>query len=267
MLPALVGRSLGRARGLLGALAALLCGFQFLIVLIAAEVQRAQAFSALAALLPAFFQSLVGGLMFGSFAGLTSFGFVHPIVVLVLVEAAIFLASEPAWEVEAGIVDVTMARPVPRGALVARSAIVAFGATAAVLALMVLSMRLALHVAAPSGAAWPRLRTNALLASNLMAVAWWFAGLSLLVSGVVRRRSVAIGVTGMTAVALYLFHLMAEVSVTLQPYRAFTPFHYYDAVSLIRGAGQDWLRHVALLVATAALLSLGAWRAYARRDL
>ena len=61
MLPALLARSLGRARFLLLGLAALLCGFQLLIVIIATEIQRAQTFNALAALLPQVFQSLVGG--------------------------------------------------------------------------------------------------------------------------------------------------------------------------------------------------------------
>lgn len=267
MLAALIGRSLGRARYLLLGLAGLLGGFQLMIVVIAAEIERTQTFSMLAALLPQFIQSLTGGLVFGSFAGLTSLGFVHPIVVLVLVEAAIFLGSEPAGEVEAGLVDLTMARPVPRGLVVVRTAILACGATAVLLLLMVVSMRLSLHALAPAGVVWPRLRTIALLASNLMAVAWWFGALSLLVSAVVRRRSIAIGVAGLLAVSLYLFHVMAEMSASLQRYRPFTPFHYFNSALLVRGSAQEWSRDVALLVATAALLGVAAWRAYTRRDL
>jgi hypothetical protein len=267
ILGALIGRSLGRARGLLAGLIVLLCGFQLIIVLIAAEIQRTQTFNALASLLPPAFQSLVGGLVFTSFGGIASFGFVHPIVVLVLVEGAIFLASEPAWEIESGIIDSTMARPVPRPMLIARTVLLVFGATAVVLLLMVVSMRLALHALAPPGVTWPRPRTQLLLASNLMALAWWFAGLSLLASGFVRRRSVAIGAAGLSAVALYLFEIASGMSKSLQPYRRFNPFHYYDAPSLIRGSDQDWARHVALLAGSAALLCIAAWRAYERRDL
>lgn len=267
MLLALVGRSLSRARFLLLGLATLLGGFQLMIVVIAAEIQRTGTFNVLAALLPQFVQSLVGGLVFGSFAGLATLGFVHPIVVLVLVEAAIFLASEPAWEVEAGIVDLTMARPVPRGVLVTRTVLVAFGATAALLALMVGAMRLSLHGLAPAGVLWPPLRTQALLALNLMAVAWWFAALSLLVASFVRRRSIAIGGTGLVAVTLYLFHLVAEMSASLHRYRPFTPFHYFNSLLLVRGSSQEWPTDVALLLGTAAVLCLAAWRAYATRDL
>lgn len=267
MLRALVGRSLGRARGLLLGVVALLCGFQFLIVVIAGEVQRNQTFSALAALLPAFFQSLVGGLVFTSFAGLVSFGFVHPIVVLALVEAAIFLASEPAWEVESGIVDVTMARPVTRGLLITRTILVTLGATAAILLLMLGAMSLALYAFAPEGVPWPRFRTTVLLAVNLMSVSWWFGGLSLLVSAFVRRRSAAIGAAGLAAFALYLFNLAAEISPSWQRLRPLTPFHYYDAPALIRGAYGQWPADVTVLLGTSALLILAAWRAYLSRDL
>ena len=121
MLAALVGRSISRARGLLVGIATLLCGFQFLIVIIAREIQQSLAFPSIMAFMPAVLQQMSGGLFFGSFSGLASYGFIHPIVVLVLVEAAVFLASEPAGEVEAGIVDLTMARPVPRGMVVART--------------------------------------------------------------------------------------------------------------------------------------------------
>lgn len=267
MLTALIGRSLARARFLLLGLFVLLCGFQAMIVVAAAEIQRTGTFTAIQTLLPQAFQSFIGGLVFGSFAGLASLGFVHPMVVLVIVEAAIFLASEPAWEVEAGIVDVTMARPVPRGAVVARSAIVGFGAPAALLLSMVVAMRLSLHGLAPAGVQWPPPGTQALLALNLMAVAWWFAGFALLVAAIVRRRSIVIGAAGLFAVSLYFFHLLAQMSPSLQRYRAFTPFYYFKSPQLISGSSQEWRSDVILLTASAAVLTIGAWRAYARRDL
>jgi hypothetical protein len=267
MLQVLVGRSLGRARGLLLALIVLLCGFQFLIVLVAAQIQQLQMFSTLMTLIPPAFQQLVGGLAFGSFAGLVMFGFVHPVVVLVLVEAAIFLAAEPAWEIESGMVDVTMARPVPRGLLLARTVIVTYGAMAAVLLLMTLSIRVALHLLAPDGVLWPRLRTILLLGGNLTAVAWWFGALSLLVSAFVRRRSIAMGVAGLAAVSLYLFNVAAEISSSWQRWRPLTPFHYYNAPALLRGSSGEWARDVSLLLGTAAVLCLVAWRGYVHRDL
>ncbi len=267
MVTALIARSLGRARFLLLGLFAMLCALQVVVVFAAAQVQRSGTLSALQGLFPQFFQSMIGGLVFGSFAGLVSLGFLHPVVVLVLVETAIFLASEPAWEVEAGIVDLTMARPVPRGAAVARSAAIAFGATAALLLLMLGAMRLSLHGLAPANASWPPLTTQALLALNLMAVVWWFGGLGLLVAAVVRRRSIAIGATGLLAVTLYLFNLVAEISPSMRPYRPFAPFHYFNYTLLMSGSHQAWPRDTGLLLASAAVLCIAAWRVYARRDL
>jgi ABC-type transport system involved in multi-copper enzyme maturation permease subunit len=267
MLAALIGRSLGRARGLLLGLAVLLCGFQLLIVMIAREIQQSQAFPSITAFMPAPLQQLAGGLFFGSFSGLASFGFVHPIVVLVLVEAAIFLAAEPAWDVEAGMVDVTMARPVPRWVPLARSLFFAFGATAAVLLLMVTATRLALYTFTPVEVPVPRLRTSVLLAVNLMAVSWWFGSFSLLVASVARRRSSALGAAGLTAVFLYLLNLVAEIWSKARSFRFITPFHYYNAPAFIRGTNQEWPVDIALLFGTAGVLCIAAWHVYTRRDL
>ena len=267
MLAALIGRSLGRARGLLLGLAVLLCGFQLLIVMIAREIQQSQAFPSITAFMPAPLQQLAGGLFFGSFSGLASFGFVHPIVVLVLVEAAIFLAAEPAWEVEAGMVDVMMARPVPRGLAVTRTLLVVLAATGGVLLLMVTSTRLALHAFAPPGEPVPQLRTTVLLAVNLMAVTWWFGSFSLLVASLVRRRSTALGVAGLMAVFLYLLNLVAEIWPKARSFRFVTPFHYNNAPAFIRGSNEEWPADIALLLGAAAVLCVVAGQLYARRDL
>jgi ABC-type transport system involved in multi-copper enzyme maturation permease subunit len=267
MLAALIGRSLERARGLLLGLVVLLCGFQFLIVMIAREIQQSQAFTAITALIPAAFQQMAGGLSFGSYSGLASFGFVHPIVVLVLVEAAIFLASEPVWDVEARMVDLTMARPVPRWAAVARTLLVVFGATASVLLLMVVSTRLALRAFTPAGVPVPPLRTNLLLAINLMAVSWWFGSLSLLVASRARRRSAALGIAGLMAVFLYLLNLVTEIWAKARSFRFVTPFHYYNAPALIRGSNDAWPVDVAILLGATAVFCVAAWQGYTRRDL
>ena len=267
MLAALVGRSLGRARGLLLGLVALLCGLQFLLAIVARELQGSQAFKALAALIPAVFQQAMGSFFFGSFGGMVSFGFVHPVVVLVLVEAAIFLGSEPAWEVESALVDLTMARPVPRSAAVARTLTIVFGATACVLLLMLASTRVAAYLFAPAGAPVPRLRTSGMLTANLMAVTWWFGAFSLLVACVARRRSQALGIAGLSAVFLYLFNFLAEAWPRARAFRFFTPFHYYNAPGLLMGSERDWPVHMTLLLVTTAILCIAAWRAYERRDL
>ena len=65
----------------------------------------------------------LGRRLFASFGGTVALGFFHPVVMLSLSCAAIYMASEPAGEVDEGLVDLVVARPVPRHLMVTRSAI------------------------------------------------------------------------------------------------------------------------------------------------
>jgi len=84
MIGTLVRRSLGRARSLLLSLATLLALFQTLVVAGASYVEQHQGFSALAAILPPFAQGMMTG-VFSSFGAMVTFGYFHPVVVIVFV--------------------------------------------------------------------------------------------------------------------------------------------------------------------------------------
>ncbi len=267
MLIALVTRSIARARWLLLALLVLFSGFQLLVIISARDVYRGQLFSQLAALVPAGLRQMSGGLVFTSFAGFATFGFFHPVVILIFVEAAIFLASEPAWDVESGMVDLTVARPVPRAFVIGRTLIVACGAAAALAGAMVLSTRLALHAFAPATASWPRFDTTVRLGANLTAVAWCFASLSVLIAAAVRRRSAAVGLAGLTAVLLYLVHLLAELWRPARPFRVIAPYHYYNAPAILEMNDATWSRDIGVLLLVATALAACAFVVYQRRDL
>ena len=58
---------------------------------------------------------------------MASLGFFEPLIVMLVVQFAIFLATEPAGDVETGLVDLVLARPVPRHWLVTRSLIAMTG--------------------------------------------------------------------------------------------------------------------------------------------
>ncbi len=96
---ALLVRSFTRHRALILGLAMLLSGFQVLLVLIARNLQRLGLFSQMAAMMPPFIQEALGGALVASFVGSVALGFFHPIVMLSLSCAAIYMASEPAGEV------------------------------------------------------------------------------------------------------------------------------------------------------------------------
>ena len=132
MFLALLGRSLARHRALIGALAALLSSFQILDIVAAYNLQENAIYSQFAALVPAFIQEAMGGALVGSLMGAIAIGFVHPLVMLSLSCVAVYIASEPAGEVEDGLVDLVVARPVPRFFMVTRSAVAFAAGTAAV---------------------------------------------------------------------------------------------------------------------------------------
>ena len=266
MLIALVTRSFERARGLLAALVVVMCGFQVVLAILASEMARTNTFSLLTTLIPAAVQNLAGGMVFTTFGGFAAFGFFHPVVVLVFCGSAIFLASEPAWEVEAGLVDLTLARAIPRALVMTRTLLVTCGATTGIAFLMALAARVSMTALAQPGTAIPAFRTTTALAGNLLVLGWWFGALSLLGSAFARRRSVAAGVAGLAAVGLYLLNLYAEMSPRATAVRPLLPFHYFNASAILRGAS-TWPRDVAILLIAAAVMAAVSYRVYEQRDL
>ncbi len=139
-LVALGWRSVVQARYVLLGSLCLLCGFQIVIVGQAAEIERANSFSRIAELMPGFLQRGLGNqaMLLATFKGTVAFGFFHPVVAILTSVVAIYLTTEPAHEVEAGLVDLTLARPVPRHAIVTRSLVLAVVTVLAATMLMAL---------------------------------------------------------------------------------------------------------------------------------
>jgi hypothetical protein len=104
MIPLLL-RSASQARYLLLGSFALLCGFQIVIVGQAAEIERTQSFSRMAELLPGFLQRGLGSkaMLLATFKGTVAFGYFHPVVCILISGLAMYLATEPAHEVESGL--------------------------------------------------------------------------------------------------------------------------------------------------------------------
>lgn len=265
MIGALLHRSYRRARGMLLALAAVLVVFQVLVVIAANYVQQQGGFTQFVAILPPIAQQFVGGI-FSSFASMVAFGYFHPIVIIVFVGLAIIVASEPAADVESGVVDLVLARPIWRAQLITRSLIMLTMTTAVIAALMVAASWSSLQVLAPPGAA---VRAGMLvrLATNLVAVAWVAGALALAVASVAKRRGSAAGSVAIVALALYLLNVLAEINPRLHPYVPLSPFHYYQPVGIVSGLGTRWAGDVGLLVAVAGVLSALAFLGFSRRDL
>ena len=72
---------------------------------------EAGSFDRLAMMLPAFAQRGFGPAL-TSFAGMATVGFFEPLIVMLVAQFAIYLATEPAGDVETGLVDLVLARPI-----------------------------------------------------------------------------------------------------------------------------------------------------------
>jgi ABC-2 type transport system permease protein len=266
MLSALIGRSIGRARALLIALSGVLVLFQVFLVIAAAYFEESRAFSQIAAFLPMAVQQMVGAAVFVSFKGFASFGYFHPIVIITFVGSAIYLASEPAGDVETGMVDVILARPVRRALVITRSLAAMMIGTVAMAALMFIASRAAIAAFAPAGAALPPAAALLRLDANLIAVAWVFGSLALAISAVARRRAAAAGSAGVVALILYLLNFLSGVWPKAQAYGPLSPFHYYDAVPIMMGQTARWMPHLLTLLAMSAALCAVAYFSFSRRD-
>jgi ABC-2 type transport system permease protein len=265
MLAALLQRSFRRARGLLIALAAVLVVFQVLVVLAATYVEDQGGFSQMAALLPPFVQQAMAG-VFSSFPAMVAFGYFHPVVIVVFVGLAIAVATEPAADIESGVVDLVLARPIRRGHLVTRSVLMLAITTSVIAGLMVGASWISLIWMAPPGVGI-RFAVLAKLGANLSAVAWVLGGLALAAAAIAKRRATAGGGVAIVALALYLLNFLADLLPRLHPYRPLSPFHYYQPIGIVSGVGTRWAGDVMVLVAAAAVLSGIAWVAFSRRDL
>jgi ABC-type transport system involved in multi-copper enzyme maturation permease subunit len=268
LLPALVWRSAVQARYVLFGCLILLTGFQIVIVGQAAALEEQLAFGRMAELLPAFLQRGLGSksLLLASFKGTVAFGYFHPVVAVLVALLAIYVTTEPAHEVEARLVDLTLARSVPRHVVLTRSLLLAAAAVAVAVALMFAGTRIGLLVFASPAFAAPSVLVSAQLLFHLAAVALCFGALGLAVAAGARRWSTAFTTAALATVVLYLVDFLSIGWPFMRSLAWISPFHYYPALSILAGEVSPW-RYPAMLIAAGALLcAVGYWR-FGRRDL
>jgi len=264
---ALIGRSLGRVRAVTAGILMLLSLFQVVLVLMARSIARSGSLQAFVAFLPVAFQRSLGSgmLMLASFAGIVRFGFVHPVIVLTVVTAAAYLAVDPAIDVEQGLVDLILARPLPRHRLITRSLIVMLGGSVLMVAAMMLAQAGALAVFARSEV-WPERAQVAAGAINLAALGWCFGAFALLVAASARRAASAFSAVAITTICLDLLEYVSASWPPATRLSPLSPFHYYRGLSISPWSRQH-LADVAVLASATALLTAGAYWQFARRDL
>jgi len=265
---ALVLHSLTRIRPLVIAISVVLAGFQFLLTQVAAYLLRTQAFGMLAALVPEFVRSLAGPSMlaFMSFTGVVSLGYFHPIVLVTLLGLTIAIATEPAAEIESRFADLTLARPIARAQVLARTIVVLTVCGLIVLGAMSAGTWIGLACCTPADAPRPSAAIIRALALNLALIAWCWGGIALALAAAARRRATASGLTGIAALATYLLDYLGRVWDPARRLSEMSPFHYFEPMSLIGGAGLS-ARNVATLLTTGLLGAAASFIVFSRRDL
>jgi ABC-2 type transport system permease protein len=261
---ALIVRTIARSVGLVSAVAGLLVSFQMSLVAVAASFEDGQDFEHLSGLVPAFLQHALGPAL-TSFGGLTTVGFYEPLIVILAVQVAIYLATEPAGDIESGLVDLVLARPLPRHRIMTRSLLVMSGAALLLPAIMAASLWMSLTWLAPAGAVWPTTRVVAELMANLVAVIWCFGGAGLAAAAWARRRAAAYGVVGVASVALYLADFVGDAWSRASWAAVISPFHRFHGAQIITGTSHT-MTNMAVLVALGGIAVAAAYWKFQRRD-
>ena len=234
----------------------------------ASALEETHAFGRMTDLVPAFLQRGLGSqsMLLVTFKGTVAFGYFHPIVVVLVSVLAIYFATEPAHEVESGLVDLMLARAVPRHVVVTRSLRSQERRSSRLSCSWPWGRGVGLRLFASPEFDAPSGATSARMLAHLAAVASCFGGLALAVAAGARRWSTAFITAALAAVVLYLVDFLA---IGWRPMRAvawLSPFHYYPALSILTGTAPEWRNLGILMSATAILCAIGYWR-FNRRDL
>lgn len=260
----LVGRALGRAAWPFAAVAALLATFQIALIAAAMSLAERGNFERLAEAVPGFVRDFLGRALM-SFAGMATIGYFEPVPVLMVILLAAYIATEPAAEIESGLVDLVLARPLPRYWLITRTILAGALLTIGVAAAMALSMWAGLWWLAP-GQEWPTAASVLRLTVYLLAIAWCFGALALVTAASVRRRATALLLVAVGAVAAYLLETLGEGWPPAAAISRLSPFHYFPGARLLEGRADMTFDLSVLGSITVAAVAAAYWR-FDRRDL
>jgi ABC-2 type transport system permease protein len=262
---ALVARSMGRVAAPFLSMLAILTGFQVTLTAVAASFASAGDFDRLASMVPAVLKPAIAPAL-TSFAHMTTLGYFDVLIVMMVVQWAIYLGTEPAGEIESGLLDLILARPLPRHRVVTRTLIVTLGTTAALTVGMGLGTAIGLWWFAPPDAAWPSARIVLLMMAHLSLIGWCFGAFGLAASGWFSRRASAIATVAIASMALYLIDFLGLWWSPMASVGRLTPFYYFHGGPILAGTSDPAVNLSVLGLATVAGAAIAYWR-IGRRDL
>ena len=263
----LIGYSLKRVRTLVIAMAVLLAMFQILLILVAGSIQRSGSFEQLGALMPPFVRQILGSSFVAlmSFSGIVSVGYFHLSVMGSLVGLSIALGTMPTSEIEIGFMDLILSRPFARHWIITRSIVVMFVSTAAVLGMMLIGTWAGLAWLADNGVRWPSSTLILSLAVNLAMLMLSWNAIAMAIGAGARRRSVAGGLAGLLALAMYLLDYVARAWEPAERVAWLSPFRYYSPFEMLMGDGLSG-KNLAILGCITVVGFALAYVLFSRRD-
>ena len=215
-------------------------------------------------ILPQFVIDLMGDqATYASFDGLVAFGFQHPACLAVTLGYACVAASSPAAELESGLTDVLLARPVSRRHYLAVHLAHACLAALLMSGTALLAVIVGLHlVELPAALHWT---TYVPAAVSMVTFVLAIVGLMLLSATLGRRRGPAIArILGILVVAL-LLDMSAQLWPALDPVARFGLFHWFRPIELALDADSTWAGPAVLLGVFGVSTTAAFWR-FERRD-
>jgi ABC-2 type transport system permease protein len=263
----LARHSLRRMRPVLISLAIVVCGFQFLLTQVASYLFRSGGFSLMPSLVPDFLQQMAGPSMLTmmSFQGLVAFGYFHPMVLAAHVGLAIAIATEPVAEVETRFADLTLARPIARHQVITRTVVLLVATELVVIVGMMASTWTGLLCCTPREAPRPDAAVIRSLALMLGAVSLSWGGIALALASAANRRATASGTAAVAALAAFLLDYLGRIWDPARLVSRFSPFHYFEPMTVAAGLPPSVGDLVVLLTIAAAATAI-AYGIFARRD-
>jgi ABC-type transport system involved in multi-copper enzyme maturation permease subunit len=265
---ALVRRSVAQMRyPALGSLV-LIFALQLVLVGQAVSIQESQSFASLANLIPSFFNRGLGSdaLLLASFKGTVMLGYFHPLLCVLIPAIAMYAATEPAHEIESGIVDLVLARSMPRALVLTRSITVALLYAAAAVSVMALGTYIGTLLFDAARFDLPAPGLIAKLVLHVFAVSVCFTGYGLLAGVTAKRWSAAFTTGVLTAVLAYLLDFLAVGWPVLRFAAYLSPYRYYHALAIASGTARGTVDGIVLFGAGAVFTVAAYWQ-FQRRDL
>jgi ABC-2 type transport system permease protein len=243
-------------------------GLQLVLVGQAVSIQESQSFASVASLIPSFIGRGLGSdaLLLASFKGTVMLGYFHPLLCVLIPAIAMYAATEPAYEIESGLVDLVLARSMPRALVLTRSLTV--GMLYSVAAVSVMALGTYTGVLLFDGARYdlPAVGLIGRLLLHIFAVCCCFAGVGLFAGVSSKRWATAFTTCVLTAVLAYLVDFLALGWPVLRWAAYLSPYRYYHALAIASGTAWE-VRDYIVLFGTGAVFTIAAYWQFQRRDL